>query len=186
MEEKFFSLETVKWVDGKVLAIDQRLLPRKLAYIELSTCDDVARAIKDMAVRGAPAIGAVAAMGLALAARWSRAETGEELLEELREARRKIESTRPTAINLFWATRRVMEAAEAAGEAKERIVEAVVEEAKRIAREDVETNRKLGKIGAKLIEDGDSVLTHCKWPLGLGASRVRGPSRPSATEPPWA
>ncbi|MEM3392331.1 MAG: hypothetical protein QXL69_03475 [Candidatus Bathyarchaeia archaeon] len=157
--ESFFSLKTLRFEKGKLYVIDQRLLPKKLVYVKLSTYNEVAEAIKKMVVRGAPVIGVAAAMGLALTAYKNRGRKREEILKELLKAKKKLEAARPTAINLFWALNRVIKKAE---EAKEEIVEAVVNEAKKIAQEDFEINRKLGRIGASLIENNDSILTHCK------------------------
>jgi methylthioribose-1-phosphate isomerase len=157
--KSFFSLKTLRWSKGKLYMIDQRLLPKKLVYIKVSTYNEVAEAIKKMVVRGAPAIGVAAAMGLALTAYKNRGKKREIVLKELVKAKKKIESARPTAINLFWALNRVMKKAEESGE---EIVKAVIEEANKIAQEDFEANRKLGKIGSSLINNGDSILTHCK------------------------
>ncbi len=157
--KNFFSLKTLRFENGKLYVIDQRLLPKKLVYVKLSTYNDVAEAIKKMVVRGAPAIGVAAAMGLALTAYKNRKKKREEILKELYKAKKKIESARPTAINLFWALNRVIRKAEESGE---EIVEAVINEANRIAQEDFEVNRKLGEVGASLINTNDSILTHCK------------------------
>jgi methylthioribose-1-phosphate isomerase len=157
--KNFFSLKTLRFEKGKLYAIDQRLLPKKLVFIKLSTCNEVVEAIKKMVIRGAPAIGVAAAMGLALTAYKHRGEKREKILKELIKAKRKIESSRPTAVNLFWALNRVMKKAEESGE---KIVEAVIDEANKIAQEDFEVNRKLGEIGASLINEEDSILTHCK------------------------
>ena len=140
--------------------IDQRLLPHKLRYLKLKTVKQVAKAIKDMAIRGAPAIGVAAAMGLALTAYHTRTKNREKLMEKLRQSYEILRSTRPTAVNLFWALDRVMKVAESAADAEE-LRRRVVEEALRIAEEDVEINRRIGENGAKLIEDGDKILTHC-------------------------
>jgi len=140
--------------------IDQRALPRRLRYLRLRTAKQVARAIKDMAVRGAPAIGVAAAMGLALEAWRCRTRSKERMLERLGRAAELLRSTRPTAVNLFWAIERVMsvaESCETAGEVRER----VVAEALRMADEDVEVNRRMGDNGARLLDEGDVVLTHC-------------------------
>ncbi len=140
--------------------IDQRLLPHKLRYLRLKTVKQVAKAIKDMAIRGAPAIGVAAAMGLALTAYHTRTKNREKLMEKLRQSYEILRSTRPTAVNLFWALDRVMKVAESAADAEE-LRRRIVEEALRIAEEDVEINRRIGENGAKLIEDGDKILTHC-------------------------
>ncbi len=159
-------IRPLEWVeDGegpRFRWLDTRLIPWEEVYRETRDYRRVAKAIIGMEIRGAPAIGVAAAYGLALAAVYSRAERLEDLMAELEEARRVLASTRPTAFNLFWALHRVMERArEAAGKGRDAVVRAVVEEAKRIHVEDVETNIRLGRIGAKLIEDGDTILTHC-------------------------
>ncbi len=159
-------IRPLEWVEDdegpRFRWLDTRLIPWEEVYRETRDYRRVAKAIVDMEIRGAPAIGVAAAYGLALAAVYSRAERLEDLMAELEEARRVLASTRPTAFNLFWALHRVMERArEAAGKGRDAAVRAVVEEAKRIHVEDVETNIRLGRIGAKLIEDGDTILTHC-------------------------
>jgi methylthioribose-1-phosphate isomerase len=114
-----------------------------------------------MRMRGAPLIGVAAAYGIALAAYHSKATTREELLRELEESAETLRNTRPTAVNLFWAVERVLKKAkEARGEAKS-VQQAVIAEAQRMADEDVECNRRIGRHGARLIADGDVVLTHC-------------------------
>jgi methylthioribose-1-phosphate isomerase len=156
----FFTLRTVTWKDGRVTMIDQTRLPTKLSYVTLTTAEQVASAIKTMVVRGAPAIGVSAAMGLALAAVHSRAKNLPDFVRELESKATLLRSTRPTAVNLFWGIDRVLGKAREAGsvgEAKEKI-EA---EVKAMEVEDIEVNRKLGKIGADLIDDGDTILTQC-------------------------
>jgi len=153
-------IRTIYWRDGTVVLIDQRLLPHKLRYLRLRTAGQVARAIREMAVRGAPAIGVAAAMGLALTAHRTKTRNRGRLLEELRRSYELLKSTRPTAVNLFWALERVMRAAESASDADE-VRRRVIEEALRIAEEDVEVNRRIGENGANLIDDGDRILTHC-------------------------
>ena len=153
-------LRSIWWSRGDVVIIDQRLLPRKLKYLRIRTAREMARAIKDMAIRGAPAIGVAAAMGLALTAYRCRARSREALLERLRRSAEILRATRPTAVNLFWAIERVMRVAERS-ETVEEIRRNVVNEVLKMAEEDVETNKRLGKIGAELIEDGDRILTHC-------------------------
>jgi methylthioribose-1-phosphate isomerase len=115
----------------------------------------------DMVVRGAPAIGVAAAMGLALAANSSKAKTREQFVQELHTASEVLRRSRPTAWNLFWAIDRILRKAETVpGEPRE-IASQVVDEAQRIADEDVEANQKIGEYGATLLDDGDVVLTHC-------------------------
>jgi len=159
--EDFFTLRTVLWNKGSVKMIDQTILPRRLLYRSFTRWEEVADAIRRMVVRGAPAIGVAAAMGVALAAVHSRAKTRGELLREMESAASGLKSTRPTAVNLFWGIERVMNKARRHSGDVEGITEAVVGEVKMMADEDVEVNRRLGKIGAELIEDGDTILTQC-------------------------
>jgi methylthioribose-1-phosphate isomerase len=154
-------VRTIEWKDGVVVIVDQTKLPNEVVWVEMKNFDDVASAIKEMKLRGAPLIGVAAAYGLALTAFHSKAKTREELLKELEESATVLRKTRPTAVNLFWAIDRVMKRAHGTLGTKDALAEAVVAEAQRMADEDVEVNRKMGKHGAELIEDGDVVLTHC-------------------------
>ncbi|MDH5704089.1 MAG: S-methyl-5-thioribose-1-phosphate isomerase [Aigarchaeota archaeon] len=158
---KFFNLRIVKWENGRVLMIDQKILPQRLRYLAYDDYRQVVKAIRNMAVRGAPAIGAAAGMALALAAYHSHARGRKELIRRLEEAALIIKSTRPTAINLSWALDRVLgRALEVHGDVEE-VKDGVIKEAKLIADEDVSCNKTLGKHGAKLLKDGDTILTHC-------------------------
>jgi len=155
-------MRTVEWRDGVVRLIDQRRLPHELVVLELSDYREVAQAIRDMAIRGAPAIGAAAAFGLALAARQSQARTPQELLTDLEEAAQVLRATRPTAVNLTWALERMLRRVRASEYPEtSKIINILCAEAQRIAEEDVETNRRMGQYGAELIADGDHILTHC-------------------------
>lgn len=171
----FFQLRTIEWRNGEVYLIDQTMLPEKLSYVRFSNHKQIAEAIKRMVVRGAPAIGVAAAMGLGLAAHESKAKNKAELIKELENAASLLERTRPTAVNLFWATSRMLKVARSADVNVESISDIVIDEAKKMADEDIESNRKIGGNGAKLLKDGDVVLTHCKWPL---ASRLQEPWLP--------
>jgi len=153
-------LRSIWWSRGSVVIIDQRLLPKRLKYLRIRTAKEMAKAIKDMAIRGAPAIGVAAAMGLALTAYRCKARNREVFLKRLRRSAEVLRATRPTAVNLFWAIERIMKIAEES-ETVEEIRKNVINEALRMAEEDVETNKKLGRNGAKLIKDGDKILTHC-------------------------
>jgi methylthioribose-1-phosphate isomerase len=154
-------LRTIEWKDGIVVTIDQTKLPLKEEYVKIKTCKDMADAIKTMKIRGAPVLGVAAAYGLALTAFHSRAETREDLIVEIESCAESLRKTRPTAVNLFWAIERVLnKIKKVRGDSKD-ITKAVVEEAQRMADEDVETNREIGENGARLIEDGDALLTHC-------------------------
>ncbi|HEV8388117.1 MAG TPA: S-methyl-5-thioribose-1-phosphate isomerase [Nitrososphaera sp.] len=153
-------LLTVSWQDDGVVLIDQTKLPNKLVYVKCKDYKQVAEAIKNLVVRGAPAIGVTAAFGLALAAKASKAKELSELMTELDTSFKVLRATRPTAINLFWALERVMGKAKRA-KSVEAARAAVIEEAKRMSEEDIHANRKMGSNGAKLFSDGDVVLTHC-------------------------
>jgi methylthioribose-1-phosphate isomerase len=140
--------------------IDQTKLPNKLVYVRCKNYKEVANAIKNLVVRGAPAIGITAALGLALAAIHSKAESLSQLLADLDTAMKILQSTRPTAVNLFWALKRVMQKAKekkSIGEAKK----AILNEALKMLKEDIETNKRIGRNGAKLFENGDVIMTHC-------------------------
>jgi methylthioribose-1-phosphate isomerase len=156
-------MRTIEWdPKGTVKMIDQRKLPLEFIVVEFTDYHDVAKAIKEMYIRGAPAIGAAAAFGLALAARYSTASDREALLADLETAAGVIRATRPTASNLFWATDRMLHAARASGQPQvEGIVQDLIDEAQRLADEDVEINRRMGAHGATLVEPGFNILTHC-------------------------
>jgi methylthioribose-1-phosphate isomerase len=160
LRETFFTLRTVMWDEGRVKMIDQTLLPGRLTYLSFDRWEDVADAIRRLVVRGAPAIGVAAAMGIAAATVRSKATRKEQLMTELERAASGLRATRPTAVNLFWGIDRVMAVAARSkdvGEARH----AIVKEVTRMAEEDVAANKRLGKFGADLIEDGDTILTQC-------------------------
>ena len=156
-------MRTIEWdPKGTVKMIDQRKLPLEFVIVEFDDYHDVATSIRDMYIRGAPAIGAAAAFGMALAAQGSQATTASALQSDLESAAEVLRRTRPTAVNLSWAIERML----AVGQAKEQapveeVVQALVTEAQRIADEDVEINRRMGAYGASLVEDGARILTHC-------------------------
>jgi len=154
-------MRTIEWKEGTVTLIDQTKLPNETVWVKIADYKAMASAIKEMKLRGAPLIGVAAAYGLALTAFRSKAETREQLLKELEESAAVLRKTRPTAVNLFWAIDRVMKKAQKTAGTRAALAEAVVAEAQKMADEDVETNRRMGKHGATLIEDGDVVLTHC-------------------------
>jgi methylthioribose-1-phosphate isomerase len=153
-------LPAIEWKDGKVVMIDQRLLPHKETYLTCSDHEQVAEAIERMAIRGAPAIGVAAALGLALGI--SRLRSGYKVDEKFEAMRARLEKTRPTARNLFWALERMKAAFEANRLSPlENLKDIILEEALAIEREDVETCRRIGVWGRSLIADGDTILTHC-------------------------
>lgn len=133
-------MKTMFWRDNQLYIIDQTRLPDEVVYFKCKTYKDVIHAIKTMRVRGAPAIGVAAAFGMALA---------ELAGEDLEKAAEEIKAARPTAVNLFWAVDRVLNA------------DSALDEALKMYEEDIETNKAIGKHGAKVIDDGDTILTHC-------------------------
>jgi len=155
-------MRTVYWEDYKVKMTDQRLLPSEFVIAEFETVDDVARSIREMYVRGAPAIGAAAAYAMALAAYNSPATDRDSLLADLRAAKETLDAARPTAVNLSWATARLLNIAEqTVFSSTDDMRSALLAEAEALADEDVEINRAIGYNGAALIADGANVLHHC-------------------------
>ena len=155
-------MRTVEWEDSVVKMIDQTLLPHEEVILEYRDHHDVARAITEMRVRGAPAIGATAGFGMALAAVNSPAKTPAALLADLVAAQAVLDAARPTAVNLSWATRRMVSTAQSAvASGADDIRALLVAEAQRIADEDIEINKRMGRNGAAIIRDGDNILTHC-------------------------
>ena len=154
--------DTLKWDEAGVLTlIDQRFLPGRVSYVQCRTVGEVARAIQHMTVRGAPAIGAAAAYGLALTATHSPADSADELLAELRRDASLLRAARPTAVNLMWAVDRVMGRVFQAGGTPENVRRAVINEANTIAEEDVRTNQKIGQIGLTLVPNPAVFIHHC-------------------------
>ena len=157
-------IKTVEWTDEGVRMIDQRKLPTEEKYLTLRSYEEVADAIKQMVVRGAPAIGVSAAMGLALGARQSVGTSIADLEYDFDYICDVMSRTRPTAVNLFWAIERMracFRRAKAETTDVEEAKQRLVVEAQTIFKEDIEANRKLGRFGAELIPDGATVLTHC-------------------------
>ena len=155
---------TVWWEAGKVRMIDQRLLPLEYVIADFEAVAAVASAITDMVVRGAPAIGATAGFGMALAAQQSEAHYASQLLADLRRAKATLDAARPTAVNLAWATARLLALAEelAEGGAKpDEMRAALLAEAQRLADQDVEINRRMGRYGAAVIPQNAHILHHC-------------------------
>jgi methylthioribose-1-phosphate isomerase len=154
------SLTTLTWKDNSVILIDQTKLPTKLVYRKFRNYIEVADAIKKLRIRGAPAIGVAGAMGLALACIKSGSTNKDELIIDLQHAFEVLRSTRPTAINLLWALERIMKIARKGRRVKE-IQNSVVTEVIKMADEDIEINKKMGKIGSGLFRNGETVMTHC-------------------------
>ena len=175
-------MRTVRWNYDKneVEMIDQRILPGEFKIISFDSYQDVAEAISDMVVRGAPAIGGAAAFGLALAAQQSSAKDIDSLRTDLEKAADHLKKARPTAVNLAWALNRILRATADVEGGADDLREAVLEEAQRIADEDVEINKRMARYGAELLEDGDTVIHHCNtgalatvdWGTALGVIRM--------------
>ena len=154
------TLRTVEWKNDSVVMIDQTKLPNELVFVKYTDYNDVADAIKTLVVRGAPAIGVSGAFGIALAALQSSSKTIEGLLADLEKAKKILFETRPTAVNLSWALEKIMEIAKQ-GKTVSEVKDAVIVKAKQMADEDINTNKKMGKNGAELFQDNDTIMTHC-------------------------
>jgi len=149
-------------LEGKVRFINVAKLPEELVYVETSSVERIAEAIEKLEIRGAPAIGVAAAMGIAVAAWNSKAKNYDELKRDVERAAERLRRTRPTAYNLFWAIDRMLKKLyDLEGEEVEEVVRALYNEARKIQLEDIRNNIRIGMYGAKLLEDGDVVLTHC-------------------------
>jgi methylthioribose-1-phosphate isomerase len=153
-------LLTVKWRQNAVQIIDQTKLPNRLVYLTCKDHHDIAKAIRSLVVRGAPAIGICAALALLLVTINSKAKTEKGLKSELERAGRLLISTRPTAVNISWAVKRILQIS-SKGESVKEIKRLVKEEALTMLDDDILTNRKMGRAGSDLIYDGDVVMTHC-------------------------
>ena len=140
--------------------IDQTKLPNNLEFVTYDDFNQVAEAIRTLVVRGAPAIGVSAAFGLALAALQSNAEEKDELIQDLENAKKILIETRPTAVNLSWGLKKIMEIAKQ-GKTVSEIRDTVIAKAKQMAEEDINTNKKMGKNGAELFQNNDTIMTHC-------------------------
>ena len=154
-------IPSIEWVNNKIKMIDQTILPHELKFLEFSDYRDLAKSIKVMNIRGAPAIGVAAAMGMALAALEYKDLLKVDFLKKVEDAAEIIKNTRPTASNLFWAVNRILDIINKSVGTSLEICEEVVEEAKIMAQEDITVNKNIGKNGAELIKDGETILTHC-------------------------
>lgn len=155
-------MRTVALENGKVKLIDQRKLPLRLEYKTCGNYREVAEAIRDMAVRGAPAIGATAAYGMVLAADEFMSLDREEFLTSLLAASRELAATRPTAVNLFWALREIEQVINGhRTDSIEAICRSILDSAEKIAGDDIETNKKIGEHGNTLVPRNANILTHC-------------------------
>ncbi|MEW5761776.1 MAG: S-methyl-5-thioribose-1-phosphate isomerase [Bacillota bacterium] len=154
-------METLYWKDGAVHILDQTLLPGRVTYVVCRDYREVAEAIKSMRVRGAPAIGAAAAYGLAVAAQGAPGAGREEVLEAVESAAATLLATRPTAVNLRWAVKRVLARLREAEGDGDLLKRTALAEAERIHAEDVAANKRLGRFGQELVPPGARILTHC-------------------------
>jgi len=154
------SLKTVEWKDNSVIMIDQTKLPNSLEYVTYTDYNQVANAIRTLVVRGAPAIGVSGAFGLALAALQSNAKEKDQLIQDLKTAKKILFETRPTAVNLSWGLDKIMKITEQCKTVSE-IRDNVIAKAKEMAEDDVNINKKMGKNGAELFQNNDTIMTHC-------------------------
>jgi methylthioribose-1-phosphate isomerase len=153
------AVRTIQWNKNRVVMLDQRLLPNKEIYRTYRDYEGVAQAIRDMVVRGAPAIGVAAAMGVALGALWVK---GKNFDREIERIFRTMAKTRPTAVNLFWALERMRRVyTEKRSQGVEVVKQMLKNEAVKIYHEDIAANRQLGKYGAKLLGNSLHIMTHC-------------------------
>jgi methylthioribose-1-phosphate isomerase len=155
-------IQTLEWTEAGVRFIDQTKLPTEETYVVCKTHEQVADVIRNMVVRGAPAIGVAAAMGIALAIKNSKAESGADLKRDFDQACDIIGKTRPTAVNLFWAIKRMQDKFEYLRMRPiPQVKQALIEEAKRMHTEDIAANQAMGRHGATLMPSEGGVLTHC-------------------------
>ena len=153
-------LRTIEWKDNSVIMIDQTKLPKQLEFVTYNDYNQIADAIRNLVVRGAPAIGVSGAFGLALAVLQSSATEKQQLMEDLEIAKKILLETRPTAVNLAWALDKIMDVAKNAHTVDE-IKSTVVETARRIADDDIQINILMGKNGSVLFDNNDTIMTHC-------------------------
>ena len=154
------TLKTVEWKNGSVVMIDQTKLPNELVFVTLTDYNQVADAIKTLVIRGAPAIGISGTFGLALAALNSKANSKDELINELKHAQKILFETRPTAVNLKWGLEKIMSIAKYL-ESVDEIKKSIIETAKQMADDDIKINMAIGKHGSILFNDNDTIMTHC-------------------------
>lgn len=154
-------IKTVEWQEDRVKMVEQRKIPHSLEIVDITTCEQMYYAIKDMIVRGAPAIGISGAHGVSLAAMELKNLSKVEFLSELKERCEYLKSSRPTAVNLAWAVDRQLEIAkDSSGEVAE-IIEELIQNGIKLENEDIEINKKIGDFGAQVVPEGATILTHC-------------------------
>jgi methylthioribose-1-phosphate isomerase len=155
-------IQTLEWTPNGVVFIDQTKLPTEEVYVTCTTHQQVADVIRNMVVRGAPAIGVAAAMGIALGVKNSKAENAADLKKDFDQICEAIRQTRPTAVNLFWAIRRMKEKFESlSSRSIAQIQQGLIEESQRMHAEDIAANQAMGRHGATLMPSSGGVLTHC-------------------------
>ncbi len=155
-------VKTIEWKDNKVLMLDQSRLPHEVIYVECTDYHKVAEGIRKLWIRGAPAIGIAAAMGIALGAQEISAGNFDELVEGMQPIFNTLLGTRPTAVNIHWAVVRIKKfLQENNRESIDRLKQMLIDESNRILEEDITVNRAIGEWGAQFIRDGDTILTHC-------------------------
>jgi methylthioribose-1-phosphate isomerase len=156
-------IKTIEWVDNVSRMIDQRILPKEFKLVDIKTTEEMYFAIKDMIVRGAPAIGIAGAHGVALAAiELSKTEKDRQsFLNKLKEKAEYLKSSRPTAVNLMWAVDKQMELALKTQGSVEDIKNALIKNGIKLENEDIEINKKIGDYGAEVVPKGATILTHC-------------------------
>jgi methylthioribose-1-phosphate isomerase len=155
-------VRTIEWKYDRVVMLDQSRLPNEVCFIECSSYHRVAEGIKKLEIRGAPAIGIAAAMGIALGAQEIKAQDFEDFAEGLQPIFDTMLATRPTAVNIHWAVERIKRfIAQNKDESIDKLKRLLIDEAKKILEEDIATNRAIGEYGARFIRDGDTILTHC-------------------------
>lgn len=174
-------LRTIEWIpeQNQVRMIDQRMLPRRLDYVYCQTAEEMAEAVRTMAIRGAPALGVAGAYGMALAALQRKGVVLLELRDQLRQTAQILISARPTAVNLEWGIKRMLRIVNDLQIPVASLASRLLNEAHCMAEEDVQTNLKLAEFGASLIENGDTIIHHCntgslavvEWGTALGAIR---------------
>jgi methylthioribose-1-phosphate isomerase len=152
---------TIEWKDNKVLMIDQRELPARYEILTCSEYQEIIDAIKNLAIRGAPAIGVAAAYGMALAALNTNTENKSTFYSILEKAKTELSASRPTAINLFWSLEEVWKVVVSSDEPVDELKKKILLKAESLAEEDIKTNYLIGEYGATLFQDGDRILTHC-------------------------
>ena len=155
-------VKTIEWKDNRVLMLDQSRLPHEVIYVECTDYHKVAEGIRKLWIRGAPAIGIAAAMGIALGAQEISARNFDELVEGMQPIFNTLLGTRPTAVNIHWAVVRIKKfLQENNRESIDRLKQMLIDESNRILEEDIVVNRAIGEWGAQFIRDGDTILTHC-------------------------